>query len=125
MADRGETTAPPAIDVSGISKAFPSGWLGLGRRVVLRDLHFRVQRNEIFGYLGPNGSGKTTTLKILMGLLFPDNGSVTILGSPLSSSAWRYRCGFLPENPYFYDYLTAGEYLDYVGRLFGLPTARR
>jgi ABC-2 type transport system ATP-binding protein len=126
MVDAGGGAADSAaVRVSGLTKSFPSGWLSLKRRSVLRGLDFVVQRNEIFGYLGPNGSGKTTTLKILMGLLFPDSGSVTILGSPLSSAAWRYRCGFLPENPYFYDYLTAGEYLDYVGRLFGLPAARR
>jgi ABC-2 type transport system ATP-binding protein len=109
-----------AIRVAGLTKSFPVGFLGLKKRTVLRDLDLVVQRNEIYGYLGPNGSGKTTTLKILMGLLFPDRGSVTILGSPLASPAWRHRCGFLPEHPYFYDYLTAVEYLDYVGRLFAL-----
>lgn len=111
--------------MSGLSKSFPSGWLGLQRRTVLRDLDLVVHKNETFGYLGPNGSGKTTTLKIFMGLLFPDRGSVTILGSPLGSASWRYRCGFLPEHPYFYDYLTAREYLDYVGRLFSLPAKLR
>ena len=121
----GNTPGVPAILVSSLSKSFPTGWLGLERRLVLRDLSLVVHHNEIFGYLGPNGSGKTTTLKILMGLLFPDRGSVTILGSPLGSAAWRYRCGFLPEHPYFYDYLTAGEYVDYVGRLFSLPAALR
>jgi ABC-2 type transport system ATP-binding protein len=116
---------PAAIRVAGLTKSFPVGFLGLKRRTVLRDLNLAVQRNEIYGYLGPNGSGKTTTLKILMGLLSPDLGSVTILGSPLASPSWRHRCGFLPEHPYFYDYLTASEYLDYVGRLFALSRSER
>lgn len=114
-----------AIRVTGLTKSFPVGFLGLKKRAVLRDLNLVVERNEIYGYLGPNGSGKTTTLKILMGLLSPDLGSVTILGAPLASPSWRHRCGFLPEHPYFYDYLTAREYLDYVGRLFALSRALR
>jgi ABC-2 type transport system ATP-binding protein len=114
-----------AVRVSDLAKSFPVGLLWLKRRRVLRGLSFEVRANEIFGYLGPNGSGKTTTLKILMGLLLPDRGSVTILGSALASPAWRHRAGFLPENPYFYDYLSAREYLDYVGRLFGMPAALR
>ncbi len=79
----------------------------------------------MFGYLGPNGSGKTTTLKLLTGLLFPDSGEASILGYPLTDRAWRFRMGYLPEHPYLYDYLTAEEYLDYVGRLFGLSRAVR
>ena len=77
-------------------------------------------RGEVFGYLGPNGSGKTTTLKILTGLIAPDAGEVTVLGLPLADRRWRFRAGYLPENPYLYDYLSPREYLDYVGRLFGL-----
>jgi ABC-2 type transport system ATP-binding protein len=122
------TPAPPdseAILVSDLAKSFPVGFLRLKARSVLRGLSFGVRTGEIFGYLGPNGSGKTTTLKILMGLLLPDRGSITILGQALAAPAWRQRCGFLPENPYFYDYLTAQEYLDYVGRLFGMPAALR
>lgn len=114
-----------ALETTGLEKSFPVGLLGRKRKLVLRGLSFAVHRNDIFGYLGPNGSGKTTTLKILMGLLFPDKGTATILGEPLGSATWRYRCGFLPEHPYFYDYLTAWEYLDYVGRLLGVPAARR
>jgi ABC-2 type transport system ATP-binding protein len=88
-------------------------------------LSIEVERGEIFGYLGPNGSGKSTTLKILMGLVFPDGGSATVLGAPLDEGSWRSRVGYLPEHPYFYDYLTPFEYLDYVGRLFGLPQPTR
>jgi ABC-2 type transport system ATP-binding protein len=84
-----------------------------------------VSAGEVFGYLGPNGSGKTTTLKILTGLVFPDAGSATLLGAPLGDRAGRQRLGFLPENPNFYDYLTPREYLDYAGRLFGLDQAQR
>jgi ABC-2 type transport system ATP-binding protein len=117
--------ATPVLEITGLTKSFPIGFLGRKRRRALGALDLKVHRNEIFGYLGPNGAGKTTTLKILMGLLFPDSGSVTILGDPLRSRSWRYRAGFLPEQPHFYDWLTAREYLDYVGRLFGLRAAVR
>ncbi len=115
----------PAIEITGLAKSFRIGFLGRRKRPVLRGLDLVVHRNEIFGYLGPNGSGKTTTLKILMGLLRPDRGSARILGEPLDAPGWRQRIGFLPEHPYLYDYLTAAEYLDYAGRLFGLPAAVR
>jgi ABC-2 type transport system ATP-binding protein len=114
-----------ALRIRGLAKSYPAGFLGRARRPVLRGLSLDVHANEIFGYLGPNGSGKTTTLKVIMGLVFPDSGEVSVLGEPLASPGWRRRCGFLPEHPYFYDYLTASEYLDYVGRLFGMPGAAR
>jgi ABC-2 type transport system ATP-binding protein len=79
----------------------------------------------VFGYLGPNGSGKTTTLKLLLGLLRADRGSARVLGVPHTERAWRYRVGYLPENPYLYDYLTPTEYLDYAGRLFGMRASER
>jgi ABC-2 type transport system ATP-binding protein len=82
-------------------------------------------RGEILGYVGANGSGKTTTFKLLMGLVRPDSGEARILGEPLGSRAWRQRAGYLPEQPYLYDYLTAAEYLDYAGRLFGLARDER
>jgi ABC-2 type transport system ATP-binding protein len=96
-----------------------------GRRPALLDLTLQVHRGEILGYVGPNGSGKTTTLKLLIGLLKPDRGQAFVLGEPAASRAWRFRAGYLPEHPYLYDYLTPAEYLDYVGRLFGLDSARR
>ena len=115
----------PAIDVRDLTKSFRTGHLRGVYRTALEGLTFSVARGETFGYLGPNGSGKTTTLKILIGLLFPDRGSATILGHPLSSPAWRYKVGYQPEHPYFYDYLTPAEYLDYAGRLFGMERGAR
>jgi ABC-2 type transport system ATP-binding protein len=117
--------AGPAVDVRGIAKSFRTGHLRPVYRPALKDLTFSIARGEIFGYLGPNGSGKTTTLKILLGLLFPDRGTATILGHPLASRAWRYKAGYQPEHPYFYDYLTATEYLDYACRLFGMSASDR
>ena len=119
------TPPGPAVDVRGIEKSFRIGHLRPKFRRALEPLTFSVERGEILGYLGPNGSGKTTTLKILIGLLFPDGGTATILGHPLESRAWRYRAGYVPEQPYFYDYLTAAEYLDYAGRLFGMTAGDR
>lgn len=116
----------PAIELRGLTKSYRVGHIRQKLRPVLKGLDLDVFRGEIFGYLGPNGSGKTTTLKLLMGLLRPDGGSARILGLPLADRAWRYRVGYLPENPYLYDYLTPREYLEYVGRIFGLaPSARR
>src|SRR6476646_5981305 len=82
-----------------------------------------VQSGEVFGFLGPNGAGKTTTLKLLMQLVFPTSGRGELLGRPLGDVAARRRIGYLPENPYFYDYLTAEELLTYFARLFGYGPA--
>ena len=117
--------ASPAVDIRGLSKSYRIGHLRGRRRQALRDLSLQVPRGVVFGCLGPNGSGKSTTLKLLLGLLFPDSGSATILGQPLGARAARQSLGYLPENPYFYDYLTPNEYLDYAGRLFGLPPGAR
>ncbi len=114
-----------ALEIDGLSKSYRVGHLRPRARPALIDLTLSVAPGEVFGYLGPNGSGKSTTLKVLMGLLHPDRGTASILGLPLSERAWRYRVGYLPEHPYLYDYLTAHEYLDYVGRLFELPTPLR
>jgi ABC-2 type transport system ATP-binding protein len=117
---------PPALDVRGLAKTYRTGLFRKKSHAALKGLDLTVERGQILGYLGPNGSGKTTTLKILMGLVFPDSGSGTVLGLPLGDVRWRHRAGYLPEQPYFYDYLTAREYLDYAGRLFGMaPAARR
>ena len=91
----------------------------------LRGATFEVRRGEIFGFLGPNGAGKTTTIRCLMGLCAITGGSADILGQPVPSRAARQRLGFLPEQPYFYDYLTVGELLDLGGRLFGMAPADR
>ena len=119
------TSPSPALEVQGLSKSYRIGHVIQGRRPVLRDLSLAVQPGEIFGFLGPNGAGKTTTLKIVTGLVRADSGRVTILGHDHRARAWRYRVGYLPEHPYLYDYLTPAEYLDYVGRLFGMPAAQR
>jgi ABC-2 type transport system ATP-binding protein len=114
-----------AVRIRGLSKAYQVGHIRRKPRPALRDLDLDVERGEVFGYLGPNGSGKTTTLKILMGLVFPDAGDAAILGRALRDRYWRHRVGYLPEHPYLYDYLTPREYLDYAGRLFGMPAAAR
>jgi ABC-2 type transport system ATP-binding protein len=115
----------PALEISGLTKHYRTGLLQKPTRPALKGLSLTVPRGEIFGYLGPNGSGKTTTLKVLMGLIFPDGGTATVLGYALAQPAWRHRVGYLPEHPYLYDYLTAAEYLDYAGRLFGMTAAAR
>ena len=114
----------PVVELQGLRKAF-RGHLGLGRSVAVDGLDLRVARGEIFGLLGPNGAGKTTTLKMMLGLLRPDAGSVRLFGLPPESVAARARIGFLPENPYFYDYLTPVEFLDLYARLHGIPAAER
>jgi len=91
----------------------------------LRGVSFQVRRGEIFGFLGPNGAGKTTTIRVLMGLIGATGGTASILGHPLPSRDARARLGFLPESPYFYDYLSVAELLDLAGRLFGLDRATR
>src|SRR5262245_53919289 len=115
---------PAVIEISGLRKAF-RGHLGLGRTTAVDGLDLRVGPGEIFGLLGPNGAGKTTTLKMMLGLLRPDSGEVRLFGRPPQDVAARRRLGFLPENPYFYDYLTAVEFLDLYGRLHGLDAADR
>lgn len=120
-----DSQADLALEITGLSKSYRVGHVLQKRRPALRDLSLKVLSGEVFGYLGPNGAGKTTTLKIVMGLLSADAGSMSVLGLPHSDRAWRFRVGYLPENPYFYDYLTAAEYLDYVGKLSGMPSPAR
>jgi ABC-2 type transport system ATP-binding protein len=91
----------------------------------LQPLHLTVEDGEIFGFLGPNGAGKTTTLKMLMGLVFPTAGTARILGKDWTDPEVKAQIGFLPEQPYFYDYLTAHELLDYYGQLSGVPARDR
>jgi ABC-2 type transport system ATP-binding protein len=91
----------------------------------LRGVTFTVERGHIFGFVGPNGAGKTTLIRTLMGLIRPSGGKATLLGQTIPSRAARARVGFLPESPYFYDYLTVSELLDLAGRLFGVPHAER
>ena len=111
------------IKVEGLSKSYPTGFWR--RRIrVLADLSFTVARNEIVGFLGPNGAGKTTTIKILNRLAFPDSGTVTIFGEEAGRRPeLRRRIGFMPEQPYFYEYLTGEEFLGLCGHLNGLSRA--
>jgi len=109
----------PAIEIRGLCKEFRTGFWRR-RALVLHPLDLTVYRGEIFGYLGPNGAGKTTTIKLLTGLILPTAGSAWVLGQELTRVSAKRQIGFLPENPFFYDYLTGREFLDLCGRLFGL-----
>jgi ABC-2 type transport system ATP-binding protein len=113
-----------AINIEGLCKDYLVGFWRRRLRV-LRDLTLAVRAGEVFGYLGPNGAGKTTTLKLLMGLIHPTAGRATMLGREIGEVSVKAHVGFLPENPYFYDYLSGREFLDYYGRLFGLPARAR
>lgn len=108
------------IEIEELTKDFQIGFWKKHPVRALDRLTLQVEQGEVFGFLGPNGAGKTTTLKILMNLIRPTAGSARVLGEPVASVSMRRRIGFLPENPYFYDYLTAGEFLLYIGKLFGL-----
>ena len=109
-----------AIEISGLSKIYATGFWRTGAKVALHPLHLSVEEGEIFGFLGPNGAGKTTTLKLLMGLVPPTSGAARILGMDLDDARMKAQIGFLPEQPYFYEYLTARELLLYYGRLSGM-----
>ncbi len=113
-----------AIRTQGLRKVYKTGFW---RReyVGLHGLDLEVRRGEVFGLIGPNGAGKTTTLKLLMGLNAPTSGEGWILGQPLGSLDAMARVGFLPERPYFYDYLTATEFLHFYGQLHGMPRPLR
>src|SRR5690606_5133173 len=110
------------VSVEELVKDFRPGF-GLRRKRVLHGISFRVLENEIFGFVGPNGAGKTTALKVLMGLIHPTAGRARILGHDIAETEFRRHVGFLPENPYFYDHLTAREILRFYGRLSGLAGA--
>src|SRR4051794_10816429 len=112
------------VEADKLQKTFALGFLRKRVRAV-HEVSFQVHRNEIFGFLGPNGAGKTTTIKMMMGLIFPTAGESRIFGHKVPSIEAKRRLGFLPENPYFYDYLSGEELLDLMGRLFGLGRAER
>ena len=114
----------PVIEIQGLCKDFHVGFWRHRTRV-LHPLNLTVHRGEIFGYLGPNGAGKTTTIKLLTGLILPTAGSARLLGQDLTQAGAKQQIGFLPENPYFYDYLTGREFLNFCGRLFGLRASDR
>jgi ABC-2 type transport system ATP-binding protein len=110
-----------ALKIEGLTKDFQTGFLKKKSTRALDQLSLEVKQGEIFGFLGPNGAGKTTTLKILMRLIFPTSGQASILGKSYDDSLTRRRIGYLPENPYFYDYLSGRELLEYSAALFGIP----
>jgi ABC-2 type transport system ATP-binding protein len=114
-----------ALEINGLEKTYTVGFLRKKERQALKPFQLAVDTGEIFGYLGPNGAGKTTTLKILMGLIFPTAGSARILELEIWDPRVKAQIGFLPEQPYFYDYLTAGELLDYLAQLSGVPARDR
>lgn len=115
----------PAIEILGLEKTYMVGFWRKRPKRALHPLHLQVEEGEIFGFLGPNGAGKTTTLKMLMGLVFPTAGAARILGKDWTDPDVKAQIGFLPEQPYFYDYLTAHELLDYYGQLSGLSSGER
>ena len=107
------------VQIEQLSKVFSVGFWG--KRVTAVDqLSLDVRRGEVFGFLGPNGAGKTTTIKMLMGLIYPTSGQARIFGHPVGDPSAKAKLGFLPESPYFYDYLTSREFLNFYGHLFGL-----
>ncbi|MGH7230210.1 MAG: ABC transporter ATP-binding protein, partial [Nitrospiraceae bacterium] len=108
-----------AIVIEGLTKTFKSGWPGRPPIQALSGLSLSVRRGEIYGFLGPNGAGKTTTLKILLGLMRATSGHAEVLGVPAGDVNVHRHIGFLPESPYFYDYLTAEEFLAFYGHLAG------
>src|SRR5437867_907945 len=109
-----------AIEILGLHKTYKVGFWRKRPKLALRPLTLSVEGGEIFGFLGPNGAGKTTTLKMLMGLVFPTGGTARILGMELGDPRMKAQIGFLPEQPYFYDYLTGRELLKYYGQLSGV-----
>jgi ABC-2 type transport system ATP-binding protein len=109
-----------AIEILGLEKTYHIGFWRKRSKRALRPLYLTIEEGQIFGFLGPNGAGKTTTLKVLMGLVFPTSGTARILGMELDDPRVKRQIGFLPEQPYFYDYLTARELLRYYGQLSGV-----
>src|SRR6267142_302855 len=113
------------LEIDNLTKDYEVGFVRKRKVRALDSLSLTVNQGEIFGFLGANGAGKTTTLKLLMSLIFPTAGNARILGHDIADIAMHQRIGYLPENPYFYDYLTAREFLNYCGELFGQDHATR
>ena len=119
--------APPdhvVIEARNLSKVYRDFW-GRDKKAALKPLNLAIRQGEIFGLLGPNGSGKTTTLKLLLGLIFPTSGEAFVFGRPATDVAKNERIGYLPEESYLYKFLDAEETLDFYGRLFGMPPEER
>jgi len=115
----------PAVEITNLTKDYEVGFWRKRKVRALDDLSLSIDEGQIFGFLGANGAGKTTTLKLLMRLIFPTSGAARILGHDIGDVRMHRRIGYLPENPYFYDYLTARELLEYCAELFGFPAAAR
>jgi len=113
------------VEINNLTKDYEIGFLRKRKVRALDGLTLSIEGGQIFGFLGANGAGKTTTLKLLMRLIFPTAGSARILGQDFQNVSVHQRIGYLPENPYFYDYLTAREFLDYCAQLFGLDAPVR
>ena len=113
------------VNIKNLTKDYELGFWKKKKVRSLDDLSLAVKSGQIFGFLGANGAGKTTTIKLLMRLLFPTNGTARILGRDISDADMHRSIGYCPENPYFYDYLTALELMNYFGEIFGLNAAKR
>lgn len=113
------------VEIEDLTKDYEVGFLKKKKVRALDGLNLQVAPGQIFGFLGGNGAGKTTTIKLLMGLMFPTSGTAKILGEDISSAKMHSRIGYVPENPYFYDYLTARELMMYFAELFGIPAGER
>lgn len=119
-----EADLKEVINVNNLSKTFRTPFRR--KRVdAVKSVSFSVEQGEVFGFLGPNGAGKTTTIKMLTGLIQPSGGTMSVLGGDPASIAIKARVGFLPEQPYFYDYLTPVELLNVFGQIFGIPSKER
>jgi ABC-2 type transport system ATP-binding protein len=112
------------VETQGLTKHFTNFW-GRHKHTAVRDLNLNIERGEVFGFLGPNGSGKTTTMKMLLGLLYPSSGVARVLGKDPTHIGTKERIGFLPEESYLYRFLSAVETLEFYGKLFGISRADR
>ena len=113
-----------AVYLRGVHKSFRTGFI-MKKTQALSGVSLEINKGEVFGYLGPNGSGKTTTLKLIMGIIFPDKGVIRVMNRLPKDIIAKEKIGFLPESPYFYEYLTAREFLDFYARLFSIPSQTR
>lgn len=112
-----------ALEIKNLKKSFQSNFL-IKQFHILKNINLSVEKGDIYGFLGPNGAGKTTTIKCILGIIFPDAGEINLLGKPSNSIESKSKLGFLPEHPYFYDYLTPVELLTFTGQLFAIPKDR-
>src|SRR5436305_14691451 len=116
---------PTVIEIDRLTKEYEAGFLRKRKTRALDMLSLKVEKGQVFGFLGANGAGKTTTLELLMRLIYPTSGTARINGRDIGDVSMHARIGYLPENPYFYDYLTAREFVNYCAEIFGLDRAAR